>query len=236
MFEWLRSTGSSELSRSCAERAWASFLGPVVFWPLAPGAMAWATGCAVEAGADPGEDGSADFAPTGAAARWLKYPNVCTSKRRLAEQPLSAARPSKWRCQAMTAVSMLFDLCSCIVETAVGASSADGAPRTEDVRIRPITALHVLERVFHVMTAGRLLNPLVASLMGGGGGGCASDAAPSARPFADGLASGVLASPFARSEYPSLWVSSRAIGKAKPCMCCAYYTISNKVRNCIPFP
>lgn len=74
----------------------------------------------------------------------------------------------------------------------------------EDVRIRPITALHVLERVFHVMTDGRLLNPLVASLMGGGG--CAADAQMPSRPFAGGLASGVLASPFARSEYPSLWV------------------------------
>ena len=71
------------------------------------------------------------------------------------------------------------------------------------MRIRPITALHVLERVFHVMTDGRLLNPLLASLMGGG---CAADAAPPLRPFAGSLASGVLASPFARSEYPSLWV------------------------------
>lgn len=61
------SAGGTELSRSCAERVWASFLGPVVFWPLAPGAMAWATGCAGEAGLHAGADNSAaDFAPTGA--------------------------------------------------------------------------------------------------------------------------------------------------------------------------
>ena len=74
------------------------------------------------------------------------------------------------------------------------------------MRIRPITALHVLERILHVMTNGRLLNPLVASLMGGGNGGSAAEPAPPPRLFAGGLASGVLTSPFARSEYPSLWV------------------------------
>ena len=57
------------------------------------------------------------------------------------------------------------------------------------------------------MTDGRLLNPLLASLMGGGN--CAAaDTAPPPRPLAGGLASGVLTSPFARSEYPSLWVRS----------------------------
>ncbi len=85
-------------------------------------------------------------------------------------------------------------------------SMANSAP-AEDVRIRPITALHVLERVFHVMIDGRLLNPLIASLMGGGR--CPADAAQIAQPFVDGLASGVMASLFACSEYPSLWVSAR---------------------------
>ena len=60
-------TGGADLSRSCAERVWASFLGPVVFWPLAPGAMAWANGCGAEAIANPSEtaDGSPDFVHAG---------------------------------------------------------------------------------------------------------------------------------------------------------------------------
>ncbi len=79
----------------------------------------------------------------------------------------------------------------------------------EDARIRPVTALHVLERVFHVMTDGRLLNPLLASLMGGGGTDAAADAGegpPPPRALVCSPASGVLTSPFACSEHPSLWV------------------------------
>ncbi len=58
--------GGPELGRSCAERVWASFVGPAVFWPLAPGAIAWANGCAADGGARSEETASpADFSATG---------------------------------------------------------------------------------------------------------------------------------------------------------------------------
>ncbi len=41
----------------------------------------------------------------------------------------------------------------------------------EKGRVRPMAALYLLERIFHVMTDGKLLNPLIAALMGGGCGG-----------------------------------------------------------------
>ncbi len=58
------------------------------------------------------------------------------------------------------------------------------------------------------MTDGRLLNPLLASLMGGSGTDAAPDAVAglSPRALTCGPASGVLTSPFACSEHPSLWV------------------------------
>lgn len=37
--------------------------------------------------------------------------------------------------------------------------------------MRPLAALLILERVFHVMTEGSVLNPLLAALLGGGVGG-----------------------------------------------------------------
>ena len=45
------------------------------------------------------------------------------------------------------------------------------APAAEKGRVRPMAALYLLERMFHVMTDGKLLNPLIAALMGGGCGG-----------------------------------------------------------------
>ena len=51
---------------------------------------------------------------------------------------------------------------------------ADGgacSPAAEKGRVRPMAALYLLERMFHVMTDGKLLNPLIAALMGGGCGG-----------------------------------------------------------------
>ena len=41
----------------------------------------------------------------------------------------------------------------------------------EKGKVRPLAALYILERVFHVMTEGALLNPLLGALMGGGAGG-----------------------------------------------------------------
>ena len=41
----------------------------------------------------------------------------------------------------------------------------------EKGRVRPMAALYLLERMFHVMTDGKLLNPLIAALLGGGCGG-----------------------------------------------------------------
>lgn len=37
--------------------------------------------------------------------------------------------------------------------------------------MRPLASLYILERVFHVMTEGGVLNPLLAALLGGGSGG-----------------------------------------------------------------
>lgn len=41
----------------------------------------------------------------------------------------------------------------------------------EKGRVRPLAALYILERIFHVMADGRLLNPLIAALMGSDNGG-----------------------------------------------------------------
>ncbi len=45
--------------------------------------------------------------------------------------------------------------------------------------MRPLAALYLLERIFHVMTEPSLLNPLLAALLGGG----ASEAGPSLSEF-----------------------------------------------------
>lgn len=49
----------------------------------------------------------------------------------------------------------------------------------EKGKVRPLAALYILERMFHVMTEASLLNPLLAALLGGG----ASDGGPSLSEF-----------------------------------------------------